>query len=76
MSQFEDVRGVRIKIGDVIAYPVRRRSTMTLKVATVCEVPGRGCTVKQGIVAVNPEGRRVIVSTPDRCAVITHFNAK
>jgi hypothetical protein len=77
MSQAnEDVRGVKITRGDVIVYPVRRRSTMTLKIATVCEVPGQGCTVKQGIVAINPEGRRVIISTPDRCAIVTHFNAK
>jgi len=77
MSQAnEDVRGVKITIGDVIVYPVRRKSTMTLKIATVCEVPGQGCTVKQGIVAINPEGRRVIISTPERCAVVSHFNVK
>jgi hypothetical protein len=72
----EDVRGVKIERGHVIVYPVRRRSTMTLKVATVCEVPGQGCTVKQGIVAINPEGRRVIISKPERCAVVSNFNTK
>lgn len=68
-----DCRGERIKIGDIIVYPVRRRSKMILKEATVCEVPGKGCVVKKGIVAFNNRGRRVIISTPDRCAVVSNY---
>jgi len=73
---YEDCRGVKITIGDVIVYPVRRKSTMVLKEATVCDVPGKGCVVKQGIVALNPQGRRVIISTPSRCAVVSDFSKR
>jgi hypothetical protein len=69
----KDVRGNQIKIGDIIVYPVRRRSTMVLKEATVCDVPGKGCAAKEGIVALNTRGRRVIISRPDRCAVVSDF---
>lgn len=69
----KDLRGVRIKLGDIIVYPVRRKSKMVLKEATVCEIPGEGCVLKQGIVALNPNGRRVIIETPDRCAVVSDF---
>ena len=69
MAEFLDCRGERIKLGDIIVYPVRRQSTMVLKEATVCDVPGEGCTVRQGIVALNPYGRQVIISRTDRCAV-------
>jgi len=72
----KDCRGVRIKIGDIIVYPVRRKSTMVLKEATVCEVPGKGCVVKKGIVALNPQGLRVIISTPGRCAVVSDFSKR
>ena len=73
MPKFVDCRGERIRIGDVIVYPVRRRSTMVLKEATVCEVPGKGCVIKKGIVALNPQGRRIIIETPERCAVVSDF---
>jgi len=76
MSAFKDVRGVRITIGDIIVYPVRRRSTMELKTATVCEVPGEGTVVKKGIVALNERGRRVIIETPGRCAVVSDFTKR
>jgi hypothetical protein len=76
MSQFKDCRGVRIKIGDIIVYPVRRGSNMELKEATVCDVPGQGCVVKQGIVALNPAGRRVIISRSDRCVVVSDFTER
>jgi hypothetical protein len=69
-----DCRGVRIRIGQTIVYPVRRGSSMVLREATVCDVPGRGCTVKKGIVALRPTGRRVIIQVPSRCAVISNFN--
>jgi hypothetical protein len=69
----KDARGVRIKLGDIIVYPVRRKSQMVLKEATVCEIPGSGCIVKKGVVALNPNGRRVIIGTPERCAVVSDF---
>ena len=72
----KDFRGNRIKLGDIIVYPVRRRSEMVLKEATVCEVPGSGCVLKKGIVALNSNGRRVIISTPDRCAVVSDFTER
>lgn len=49
---------------------------MILKEAIVCEVPGRGCTVKKGIVAFNNRGRRVIIETPERCAVVGDFTER
>jgi len=76
MSEFIDCRGERIKIGDIIVYPVRRRSTMVLKEATVCEVPGEGCVVKKGIVALNPLGIRVVITRSDRCAVVSDFTQR
>ena len=68
-----DCRGERIRIGDIIVYPVRRKSEMVLKEATVCEVPGKGCLIKLGVVALNERGRRVIVEKTDRCAVVSDF---
>lgn len=73
MTEFLDCRGERITVGDIIVYPVRRKSTMVLKEATVCEVPGEGCTIKQGVVALNPLGKRVIIQREDRCAVVSDF---
>jgi hypothetical protein len=71
--EFVDFMGQRIKVGDVIAYPVRRGSEMVLKRATVCETPGQGCVVKTGIVALNPQGRRVTIQRPERCVVVGDF---
>ncbi|MHC4699587.1 MAG: hypothetical protein ACYTFQ_03325 [Planctomycetota bacterium] len=77
MAEFKDCRGKRIKLGDIIVYPVRRKSTMVLKEATVCEVPGKGCTVKEGVVAFTyPNGRRVVIQRPDRCAVVSDFTER
>ena len=76
MSEYQgvkDVRGNRIGLGDIIVYPVRRGSTMVLKEATICDVPGKGYAAKQGLVALNTKGRRVIISRPDRCAVVSDF---
>lgn len=72
----KDCRGNRIKIGDIIVYPVRRGSSMVLKEATVCEVPGEGCDIKKGIVGLNNRGRRVIIETPERCAVVSDFTER
>lgn len=71
-----DCRGVRIRVGNIIVYPVRRKSEMILKEATVCEVPGKGCVVKKGIVALSPRGRRVIIGTPERCAVVSDYTQR
>ena len=49
---------------------------MVLKEATVCEVPGQGCVIKKGIVALNDRGRRVIIETPERCAVVSDFTKR
>ena len=76
MPEYLDCRGERITVGDIIVYPVRRKSIMVLKEATVCDVPGEGCTVRQGIVAINPVGRRVIISRSDRCAVVSDFTQR
>lgn len=72
----KDFRGVNIKVGDIIVYPVRRKSNMILKEATICEVPGQGCILKKGVVGLNPNGRRVIIETPDRCAVVSDFTER
>ena len=71
-----DCRGYRIKLGDTIVYPVRRRSDMVLKEAVVCEVPGKGCVVKKGIVCLNQRGRRVIIQNSDRCAIVSEFKER
>jgi len=76
MTEFLDCRGERITIGDIIVYPVRRKSVMVLKEATVCDVPGEGCVVKQGICALSPLGRRVIIQRADRCAVVSDFTQR
>jgi hypothetical protein len=76
MTEYLDCRGERIKIGDIIVYPVRRASIMVLKEATVCDVPGEGCVIKQGIVALSPLGRRVIIQRSDRCAVVSDFTQR
>ena len=68
-----DSRGVRIKLGDIIVYPVRVKSGLVLKEATVCEPPGHGCIVKEGVIALNNNGRRVVIGRPDRCAVVSDF---
>jgi hypothetical protein len=60
----KDYLGQRIKVGDVIVYPVRRRSAMWLSTITVTDL-GRG--VLHG---TNHKGRRIKLSKPDRCVII------
>lgn len=72
-SECVDCRGVSIKLGDTIVWPVRRRSSLVLKSGVVMERPGKGCVVKKGIVALNDNGRRVILERPDRVAVVSDF---
>ena len=74
--EFVDVMGKSINVGDIIVYPVRRRSEMKLHKATVFDVPGSGCVVKKGIVALNDNGRRVIIETPDRCAIVSNITER
>lgn len=73
LSECVDCRGTTIKLGDTIVWPVRRKSSLVLKVGTVMEKPGKGCTIKKGIVALNENGRRVILERPDRVAVVSDF---
>jgi hypothetical protein len=74
--EFIDCRGVPIEIGHIIVYPVRRKSSMVMKEATVCEVPGKGCTIKKGIVALSPQGKKVILQVTSRCAVVSDFTKR
>lgn len=62
-QQMKDVRGKNIKIGDIVTYPVRRRSTMVLKTATVAEID-------KTVVCLTATGRRVELRHSDRCAVV------
>ena len=58
----KDLMGREIKVGDVVAYPVRRRSLMVLKTATVSELDPIAC--------LNDNGRRVVLKFSERCAVV------
>jgi hypothetical protein len=62
----KDILGREIKVGDVLVYPVRRRSTIYLKMATVSE--------PDPIVCLNKEGRRVVLKFSERCAVVRGIN--
>jgi hypothetical protein len=79
---YYDCRGKEIKLGDVVVYPVRRKSEMVLKEATVFMLPSsKVVEVKPGIRALNPEGKTVYISHVDdqgrhRCVVVAHFNEK
>jgi hypothetical protein len=63
-----DFVGNRILIGDTIAYPVRRRSEMTLKKAIVRAMPD-----SSGIEALKEDGKRVNIQHPERCIVISRL---
>ncbi len=54
----------KILVGDTLVYPVRTRSTMVLKKATVMAF---GATT---IHCTNKNGRNVVISTPGRCLSI------
>jgi len=71
--KYVDFVGKEIQIGDIIVYPVRRGSEMALRKATVCERPGIGCVVKQGLICLNDRGRRIVMSNPERCVVVSKF---
>lgn len=70
----KDFRGKEIKIGDTIVYPVRRRSNMYLKEATVMEITGVVTPDKKNphqiIIAVNDKGRRLAITAVERCVVV------
>jgi len=70
-----DVMGTRIKVGDTIAYPVRRRSKMVLKTAVVVHVEyvinrSKPPTISYTITALNDRGRRVMLRVPSRIAIV------
>ena len=69
-----DFIGQKIKLGDTVVYPVRRRSTMTLKKATVCEVPGNHVSSAiGGISCLKEDGQRVVLRHPTRCIVVNRM---
>jgi hypothetical protein len=40
----------------------------------VTEVPGQGCDIRKGVVAIKKDtGRRAIIERPERCAVVSDF---
>lgn len=59
-----DHRGIAIVPGSTIVYPVRRRSKMYLRTIKVTEVD-------DDIIGFDDNGRRVTVSTPERCTVVS-----
>jgi hypothetical protein len=68
-----DCIGKEIRVGDMIVYPVRRKSELTLKSATVCERPGTRGLIKQGLICLNENGRRVVIEKPERCAIVSRW---
>ncbi len=60
----KDYLGQRIKVGNTLVYPVRRRSSMWLSTMTVTDL---GHSVLHG---TNHKGRRIKLSKPDRCVII------
>lgn len=73
---YVDFLGKEIRIGDQIVYPVRRKGEMVLKKAVVSERPGIGCVIKQGLVCLNDRGRRIVISSPERCVVVSRFEER
>jgi len=71
MPKVVDFVGNRIQIGDTVAYPVRRRSDMTLKKAIVRAMPN-----DMGIDCLKLDGQRVNLRHPDRCIVISRLELK
>lgn len=66
--QVVDFVGNRIQIGDTVAYPVRRKSDMTLKKAVVRAMPD-----ESGINCLKEDGQRVNLRHPERCIVISRL---
>jgi hypothetical protein len=71
-----DVMGRDLRVGDMIVYPVRRKSDMVLKKAVVSETPGYGCVLKQGIICLSERGRRLVIERPERCAIVSRFEER
>ena len=59
----KDLLGREINVGDIVAYPVRRRSDMVLKTATVSELCPLAC--------LNATSRRVVLKHPSRCVIVS-----
>jgi len=70
---FRDCRGVKIRLGDTLAYPVYTDGKLEMKVAVVCEVPGKGCTITNGVVVLSPARNRTIIKRTDRSVVVKRF---
>lgn len=72
----KDFLGREYQIGDLVVYPVRRKSELTLKKAVVCETPDETYMIKKGLVAYNYSGRRIVLEKPDRCVIVSRFNER
>jgi len=59
-----DHRNIPIVPGCTVVYPVRRKSKLYLRTINVTEVD-------EEIIGFDDNGRRVTVSTPDRCTVVS-----
>jgi hypothetical protein len=63
-----DVRGRKIKEGDTVFYPVRRKSSMWLKSITVTRI----VETRDGVMVVgtNESNRRITLRRPERCIIV------
>jgi hypothetical protein len=62
----QDLLGKEIKPGQVVVYPVRRRSTISLCHATVISTEGELICMKTD----KDQARQVKLKYPNRCAVV------
>ncbi len=60
----KDFLGRRIKVGDTLVYPVRRKSAMWLSSITVTDL------ADSTLHGTNRKGRRIKLSKPDRTVII------
>ena len=67
-----DAVGVPIRVGDLIAYPVRRGSRLSIKTARVIswDILYDSPQPTNLILASNAKGRVIRISRPDRCVVV------
>lgn len=65
-----DILGREIKVGDLVAYPVRRRSTISLFAATIESIQPDGTLIgrKHGATV------QVKLRYPNRCVVVERLN--
>lgn len=62
----KDFFGQKIKVGDILVYPVRRRSSMWLTKIRVTDLD-------DAVHGVNDNRRRITLSRPERSVIITSF---